>query len=209
MDFEWIQDLTAGVRAITGLLSAVGVTALARQVRRLFVRWRTRRATDTFEIGFQCQAALQHLRMGLMSKRSMVLVAHNGGGEVSVQRPLYTSVRFQATEGYFPTANWTAEALDEGYWKVLREVNALAENGHFRLRTLQLQEGSKLRNLYEAQGIGGAYVFHLFSTPTEFWYVSTAYGKDHPEHPSEAEAAEIIRSAKAKLVRYLRDRKAS
>lgn len=208
MEWDSVKDLAVIVKAIGTLLSAVGASALVRWSRRKVLEWKTRKARDTFEIGFQTNSVLAELRLKLQCHRCMILVAHNGGGNITAQKPVYTSVRYQVSDPVLPNVVWRNEPPDDGYWRLLREIARLEEHRHLRIAPQALQEDSKLRALYESQGVRGAFVFPLFDTPSEFWYVSATFTEDF-EGVTESEASETIRSAKARLVRHLRDLRVS
>lgn len=203
-----LKDLTGTAAIIQSVVALLALFGVGGAVKSWFsYRWkkRLRKSTSTFRLGFLVAASLHHARRSLGAHRAMVIEAHNGGDDISVSRPVYTSVRHQVTDDELPQIDWVGEPLDEDYWRLLRDVENSGD-GFVYAQTSKLKTDSKLRSLYEAQGVVGAYVFRLFAEPESYWFCSMVVtGTSHT--PTPAITREVIRSARTELVRYLRDEK--
>ena len=120
------------VQAVTALVAAFfGKEFLLK----LWQAKKTNAAVDTFAQGAALQAALQKLRMRLKANRSSILEAHNGGKDMSTERPLYTSLRYAARDDFLPAVIWENEAVDEEYWQLLKDIQYAGGNGYVELET--------------------------------------------------------------------------
>ena len=198
---DWILTLDA----LKGLFTVLGGGASIRFFFKWMAARRLARSVSSFDLGFNVSVVLDQLRIKLKGTRACILVAHNGGGDLSVSRPMYTSVRWQHVERGTELVEWSNVPVQDGYWHVLQELES-RDGEPFVIHVQELQEGSTLRTLYESSGIEHSYVFKLFNDPENFWYVSINRTIDE-KADNEAQIGEWIRVARAKLVRFIRDKK--
>lgn len=203
---KWIQSLEVLTEFLV-VLSALGGLTLFRLMYGWWILIRKRRAADAPLIGFETCVILDHLREVLGGDRALILRAHNGGSDISATKPLYTSVMFQKTGAGVDKIEWKSVPVEDDYWKLLRDLEQQSDHS-LVLSVEDLTPGSALRNQYESAGIRHSYVFKLYTTPKELWYVSI--NRTHPvQRVQDPVAGDAIRVARRKLVRALRDGKVS
>lgn len=198
---DWIQSL----ELIQSILTVLGGGATLKLLFNWLQRRRIGKATNSFELGFSVSVILDHLRAKLVGCRACILAAHNGGSDITVSRPLFTSVRFQHAAPGFSLIDWQSVPVVDGYWRILQ---AIEENDGVPIRVIpsELAPQSPLRNLYENEGIGYSWVFKLFAEPDCYWYVSVNVS-DEPDGDPAPYQLEAIRVARAQLIRRLRDKR--
>ncbi len=203
-----METLIGVLTALTGLLSAIGAKQVWEYLGKRQERKRSQGTKDALQTGFLICAALHKMRTDLGGHRAMIIMAHNGGGEVSARKPTYTSILHQVHDEHLPQEQWREEPVDDGYWTVLQEICQAGQHKYVNLRSDALMKGSQLRNLYEANGIAESIVFELFSTPEAYYYVSVnRKAEDGVEFASlpEASVAETVRVKRHKLTQLLSD----
>ena len=198
---EWTELLTA----VGALGSALGLGAGFKWGYAWWLERKARGTVDEIQLGYRISVELDSVREHLGGDRAIIVRAHNGGGEIKAARPLFTTSAFQRNHKRLPRVDWVGEPVDDDHWKVLKRV-ADAGGKSILLRVEDLSEDSALGSLYRATGITHSYVFELYATPKEYWYV-TVNRTVESEMVDEHTAHEVVRVARQHLVRLLRDRK--
>lgn len=149
---------------------------------------------------------LHHLLGHIGAFRGTIMMAHNSGGDITVQRPTYVTLLHEAIErGNVKTRisslqdTWKRRPADEQYWKLFNE---LLENGIVLKQTDTLHLDSTLRDLYESQKVQSSVHVFLWTTGETFYFVSLEMKGSHPGlTPKDRE---MLRAARTRLMYLLK-----
>lgn len=148
---------------------------------------------------------LVHVHHEYNIERFMILRAHNGGQDMKEFTPHYVSLVHEDFRHPIKSckADYQKLDLDGEYIKLLKNLYLKGAEG-VSIRTSELEKGSLLRNIYEAEGVLSAKVFFVHHTRKEFILLSVASSRDTLEGYNEPKAKNAIFMAVNKIKRLMK-----
>lgn len=170
------------------LLAEIVVGALATSGALLFIlRWvkeviserkhhrRLERHRKTIEVLGDLWDEMNDLQAKTQASRILIFSNANGGGYPSLDAVRKSSVLYEVydTKEQSIKHTWQKQDLDAAYTKVLQKM-LKEETRELWIKTRELEDGI-LKNAYQASGVVEARVAYIFSTATNFIYMSIVW----------------------------------
>lgn len=124
----------------------------------------------------QCWQIVLRLLRETAAHRVIVLYTEDGGGIPGPDRVIYSSARYEASDGALPPVmdDWQKRRVDAAYAGMLAEV---LQKGAIVLRPSEMEEGV-LRATYRTQGVVRSDVQHITTLPKQVYYLSVNFMGD-------------------------------
>ena len=174
--------------------------AVWKTLDKWITKWQSTHATRAITDMALVYDGMQDVMQTLGSDRCLLAYSSNGGGIPSAGNEAKCSILYEVKDRTLDSVrqNWQNVPLDQGYIKMLSQV---VVNGSWHGTPEQLEPGF-LRDMYETEEVGYAYIHEIAKTKKKFYYLAIRWSKD-AKVPTSFEiehAVQVFKNTHSKLL---------